>query len=487
MFAAALAALFVGGISTGAGGSPTSISKICSTVTRTVTTATTSTVTTISTVISTVTQTVTATTPATTTAPSQGGTTTTTPTTPTTTPTTTTPLPSGTRANLFVDDTAGSCVRSATPADYSDGSSCSLAGAYAAAQSGDLILVRCASGASCGISGASLAGSQAVTIQGMAGYTVKVGSFNGSQQPNSSNSLYIGASNLTVRNLTIDNFEVTTGNAVTLDSIRGQTWRLSGGTNTTISNGDFSYQLNCGGTQYGTRDQPTISGSPTETSGGTIVRNTIFHDNTYTNCSSLPHLDCLQISSTRGTLLDGDRFFGCPAGDDVIVGDGVSGILNNITIQNSWFGPTVIANGPQEINFTPNNNGVTCHNVVFRYNTILTNDPPTSWGSSFDCGDPIQIYGNIIPEMDDWHCGNWSGQDFHNNVGLRGSAPASCGTGSKVVTQASVQFANVTGRDYHIGPSSSVIASGDPANCPAIDIDGQTRISPCDAGADEVN
>jgi hypothetical protein len=59
MFAAALAALFVGGISTGAGGSPTLITRICSTVTRTVTVATTSTVTSISTVISTVTQTVT--------------------------------------------------------------------------------------------------------------------------------------------------------------------------------------------------------------------------------------------------------------------------------------------------------------------------------------------------------------------------------------------------------------------------------------------
>ena len=78
MFAAALAVLFVGGISTGAGGSPTSISKICSTVTRTITTATTSTVTTISTVISTVTQTVTVTSSTTTT-------------TATTTPTTTTP------------------------------------------------------------------------------------------------------------------------------------------------------------------------------------------------------------------------------------------------------------------------------------------------------------------------------------------------------------------------------------------------------------
>src|SRR5262249_8119861 len=58
MFAAALAVLFVSGISTGAGGSPTLISRICSTVTRTITATTTSTVTTISTVISTVTQTV---------------------------------------------------------------------------------------------------------------------------------------------------------------------------------------------------------------------------------------------------------------------------------------------------------------------------------------------------------------------------------------------------------------------------------------------
>src|SRR6476646_9874795 len=79
MFAAALAVLFVGGISTGAGGSPTSISRVCSTVTRTVT----STVTTMSTVISTVMQTITVTSP-------------TTPTTATTTPITT---PTTTQSN----------------------------------------------------------------------------------------------------------------------------------------------------------------------------------------------------------------------------------------------------------------------------------------------------------------------------------------------------------------------------------------------------
>src|SRR5262245_48797833 len=45
MFAAALAVLFVGGISTGAGGAPTLISRICSTVTRTVTNTLTLTVT----------------------------------------------------------------------------------------------------------------------------------------------------------------------------------------------------------------------------------------------------------------------------------------------------------------------------------------------------------------------------------------------------------------------------------------------------------
>jgi Glycosyl hydrolase family 26 len=91
MFAAALAVLFVGGISTGAGGSPTSISRVCSSVTRTVT----STVTSISTVISTVMQTVTVTSSTTTTATTTTTPTTTTTTTPTTTQTPPAPAPSG--------------------------------------------------------------------------------------------------------------------------------------------------------------------------------------------------------------------------------------------------------------------------------------------------------------------------------------------------------------------------------------------------------
>ena len=86
IFAAALAVLFFGGITTGAGGSPTSVSRICFTVTRTVTEAATSTVTTVSTVISTVTRTVTVT--------SQGTTSAATTTAPPTT-TGTSPVPSG--------------------------------------------------------------------------------------------------------------------------------------------------------------------------------------------------------------------------------------------------------------------------------------------------------------------------------------------------------------------------------------------------------
>ena len=45
-------------------------------------------------------------------------------------------------ANLWVDTTGGSCARQATPGAYADAQACSWNGAYQAAQTGDLILVR---------------------------------------------------------------------------------------------------------------------------------------------------------------------------------------------------------------------------------------------------------------------------------------------------------------------------------------------------------
>ena len=45
-------------------------------------------------------------------------------------------------ANLWVDGDGGSCVRQASAAGYVDGQACSWNGAYQAARSGDLVLVR---------------------------------------------------------------------------------------------------------------------------------------------------------------------------------------------------------------------------------------------------------------------------------------------------------------------------------------------------------
>ena len=96
----------------------------------------------------------------------------------------------------------------------------------------------------------------------------------------------------------------------------------------------------------------------------------------------------------------------------------------------------------------------------------------------------MPFYGNIVPELDDFHC---NGSGWHHIVGLRGTSPASCGVGSKVVSQASVQFADAAGRDYHIGTVSSAVSAGDPSSEPSSDIDrdARPRGAAPDAGADE--
>lgn len=394
---------------------------------------------------------------------------------------------SPTTANLWVDDNGGTCTRNATAAAYVDAAACTLAAADTAAQASDNVKVRCASGSSCSINGDTWTNTNTVTVQESSGYTVTVGSFNGSSNPDSTNSLIVTGSNTTFKDLTINYFEIQSGNAVTFDGITGQTFYVRGGDNTTVKNGDFSYQMNCGGAQSGTRDQPTLDYNNESGVTGTIIRNNIFHDESFTNCSGVPdnpHMDCFQISSTNGVTFEQNELLDCPSAG-IIVGDGVTVELNNITIQNNVFAPANVSD--QEINI--NGGPGTCTNTVIRYNTVDASDgTPSNWALTNDEGCAV-MYGNIFPYLDATICSNWGPSDHHNTA-FNGTADAACGTGSQVVTEASLQFVDAgAGQDYHIGSSSSARAKGDPSNCPSDDMDGETRPNPggttCDAGADE--
>jgi hypothetical protein len=157
------------------------------------------------------------------------------------------------------------------------------------------------------------------------------------------------------------------------------------------------------------------------------------------------------------------------------------GVMDNITIENSWFGPTVGVDGtggPVALNWNATRD---CPGAVVRYNTFI--DSGFQVVCSVDSS--LQLYGNIVPILNDFNCNAWKAVSSYN-VGEGGTADPSCGPGS-YVAPGGVAFVNRAAGDYHLAPGSAAIGRGDPNRYPATDIDGQTRPigSAPDAGADE--
>ena len=205
-----------------------------------------------------------------------------------------------------------------------------------------------------------------------------------------------------------------------------------------------------------------------------MIRGAVFHDMTNRNCTAA-HMDCLQVAAADGLVIEGNKFRGCFSNDLILTGD--FGAMNNITVQNNWFGPTLV--GYFGLNWNPTRD---CPGAVVRYNTFIGPD-----NVRLDCSydNSMQMYGNIVPILDAWHCGNWPFQ--HHNVADSGQAVAACGPGSYVAPDGRIDMVDRAGGDYHLTSGSEAVNRGDPGKGPSSDIDGDARPSGAapDAGADE--
>jgi hypothetical protein len=229
-------------------------------------------------------------------------------------------------------------------------------------------------------------------------------------------------------------------------------------------------------------DNPTITpGGSTPT--GDVVRGAAFHDMNDDNCAG-SHMDCLQVAGASNLDIDGNEFVNCYSNDLILTGD--FGVMNNITVENNWFGPTLAGN--RELNWNATKN---CPNALVRYNTL------GGVGMQFVCNTDgtAKAYGNIVPRIDSFECGSSAikaTQDYE--VASAGTAVAACGAHSYVAPDGQVDLANRQAAgaswqnlDYHLTSTSEAIGRGDPANHPSDDFDGQTRPAsgPIDAGADQ--
>jgi hypothetical protein len=282
--------------------------------------------------------------------------------------------------------------------------------------------------------------------------------------------LDVRASHLTIVGLVVDWWSVS-GSDVTMRGIDGQSFFVSGG-DVLVDGGDYGpYEPSCSpGSSYPDHDNPTISTS----AGGIVIRGAVFHDMTNRNCSAA-HMDCLQVASVNGMVIEGNKFRGCFSNGVILTGD--FGAMNNITVQNNMFGPTLVGNA--SLNWNPTRD---CPGAVVRYNTFVSS------GVRFECSQnkSAQMYGNIVPTLSAWDCGTWKAVQ-HHNVSDGGQADAACGTASYVAPDGRIDMVDRAGGNYHLTTGSEAVNHGDSARQPTTDIDGDARPGGAapDAGADE--
>jgi len=168
-----------------------------------------------------------------------------------------------------------------------------------------------------------------------------------------------------------------------------------------------------------------------------------------------------------------DKFYRCQVQDLILTGD--FGVMDNITVEQNWFGPT--DGGGESMDWNPTRD---CPGAIVRYNTFVDT------GVEFDCSRNYSglYYGNIVPSLSDFDCGTKQAVQW-DNVGEHGTATSACGPGSFVVPDGQVDMVNRAAGDYHLTANSEARGRGDSNNFPATDIDGDVRVAPIDAGADQ--
>jgi len=389
------------------------------------------------------------------------------------------PPPSGSGANLWIDPDGGSCTRSDSPAAYSDAAACTWNGAYQAARSGDLVLVRAGNYPVTTIGPTNAALSSAVTIQPDSGATVNVDSLttNGSWLTLKNFNIPTGSNHArgwfnNASNITLDNVDVTGPWAnVKITGGNGVTWKNSGLGNP----GNTTKRLCAQG-----------DGEPMELSNvnNLLLSNIDFYPfqpelgNPACGPDSNMHLETIRVwDGVSNWRLERSRFYrGDGSGSARVFFSKISGAdPSNVTFANNWFGSS---SGTVSIYLTANS---PCNNFVFAYN---------AWEQGFvdQCSpkNSLILVGNTGTEPNYLPC---MGTVNTRNLWVWNAA-GSCGTDQWILDPGnSLNALKYDSDGYHLQAGSPAINAGESTLCAqytgGVDIDGRPRSGTCDAGPDE--
>lgn len=386
-------------------------------------------------------------------------------------------------ANVWVDTSGGSCARRGRPGPWIDARACgSLQAAYRAARPGDTVNIVTGTYTSQTLTG----GTKAVVFRAagpgrprfgqivsaaanlvLRGVAVEArdagGNARACRDPDNA-ILYPCGANQTFENVVIDGLRARTG----LHGIRGI------GDGFVLRNSEIRNIV----------DEKGFEGG----ADGMVLDHNYWHDIVVTD--ELVHNECAYVNGGNRQVWRRNRFVGCPTMALFFTNSDGGPTYRDVLVENNMVGRTLdddqaFHSGCALVLGAGFNGQNTFAGWTVRYNTFETCVHNQGSASPADDDGSGRWYGNLgggwdcVPEF-----------TYHHNVGT------SCGPADLAVAARSNDrhapnrvrwFADAPGGDLHLRPGARAIGRGDPADFPAVDIDGQRRPvgrTP-DAGADE--
>lgn len=150
----------------------------------------------------------------------------------------------------------------------------------------------------------------------------------------------------------------------------------------------------------------------------------------------------------------------------------------NVVLENNWFSAPVDRDGS-----SPRGDAIDVDNpiptLLIRNNSFAENTGVVFGNGNFS---GTRLVGNL---MMNFPCVAGVSYSYNLFIPLNptGWGTTPCSPTDRRVT--SFGYVSTGGFDYHLAPGSPASGSGSPGDCPATDIDGQGRPTPCSAGSDE--
>ncbi len=353
----------------------------------------------------------------------------------------------------------------------------SLSRAYSVAAGGDTIEVAGGSYKAQSIPKRSL-GTSVVTFRPAAGETVTLAGL-------SITASYVEIDDITLSStggLTIGDMsqsDTTYTNHVTIRNMSGQTMFIVG-QNITMYGGSWGGFNACNSSAEDIADvYPACPNGTCQMSSKYITFDGVtFHDvsDNGNQCSGAKHVDCLQFLGGEYVTVRNSRFYNC-ATTNMILRPYQNALASNVTIENNFLQDT-IDNGGISLNIGSGGDTISGTNTI-RYNS----GGSMSWAPS---SGTVSVVGNAFATG---AC--QSNVSYSYNVWTP-SWSASCGSNAKKANPTFVgpiptPALNAVAPNYHLASTDTVArGAGSSTSYPATDIDGQTRTSPPDAGADQI-